>query len=463
VRPTIFVFLILTLLACRKEKFTNDPSARLNTSEDTLHFDTVFTTTGSTTQFFKIINNNDESIHVGSIRVAGGASSPFRLNADGIEGPVVSGVEIGGRDSAYVFVTVQIDPSSEAVPFLVRDSILIDYNGNTSTVQLEAYGQNAHFIRSHTIDGREEWNNDLPYVILGGLMVTENGSLRINKGCRVFVHADAPLVVAGNLEIAGEQWDSTRVVITGDRMDAPYRDFPASWPGIVFTAASHDNLIRFALIKNAFQAIAVQGMPATSLPKLVLEETIIDNAYDAGIIGIGSRIQARNILVSNSGKNILLLQGGDYNFEHATIAAYPNNFYQRRDPMVFISDNLENNSPGNYALNARFQNCIFWGESGGLVKDEILLRKRGSLSYQVVFDHVLWSLKANPALATLSVPAIQTDPGFVNIDPFKKIYDFHLKESSAALNKGLVSGVPLDLDGNPRPVGDPDLGAYEKQ
>ena len=109
----------------------------------------------------------------------------------------------------------------------------------------------------------------------------------------------------------------------------------------------------------------------------MVEESIIDNAYDAGIIGIGTRIHARNILVSNSGKNILLLLGGDYRFEHATVVAYPNNFYQRRDPMVFASDNLENNSAGNEALNAIFQNCIFWGESGGLVKDEILLRRRG--------------------------------------------------------------------------------------
>ena len=462
-RPAIILCFIVTLLACRKEKFTTDPSARLSTSEDTLHFDTVFTTTGSTTQFFKIINSNDEGIHVASIRLAGGNASPFRINADGIEGPVVTGIEIGARDSAYVFVTVQIDPSADALPFLVRDSILIDYNGNTSTVQLQAYGQNAHFIRSHIVNSAEEWNNDLPYVILGGLMVAESGSLKINKGCRIYVHADAPLVVAGNLQITGEQWDSTRVVISGDRLDEPYRDFPASWPGMVFTATSHDNLIRFAIIKNAFQAVSVQGMPTASVPKLVVEETIIDNAYDAGIIGIGSRIQARNILVSNSGKNILLLQGGDYQFEHATVVAYPNNFYQRRDPMVIISDNLENNSPGNYALNASFQNCIFWGESGGLVKDEILLRKRGSLSYQVVFDHVLWSLKAAPPLATLTVPAVQTDPGFLTVDPFKRIYDFHLKESSAALNKGVVSGVPLDLDGNPRPLGSPDLGAYEKQ
>lgn len=462
-RPTLFLFFLLTLLACRKETFTTDPSARLSTSEDTLHFDTVFTTTGSTTRFFKIINNNGEGIHLGSIRLAGGTTSPFRINADGLEGPVVRGIEIAARDSAYIFVTVQIDPSTEALPFLVRDSIVIDYNGNTSTVQLQAYGQNAHFIRSHRIDAAEEWTNDLPYVILGGMLVSETGTLKISKGCRIYVHADAPVVVAGSLQINGEQWDSTRVVITGDRLDEPYRDFPASWPGIVFTNTSHDNHIRFTTIKNAFQALSVQGMPATAAPRLVLEESIIDNAYDAGIIGIGSRIQARNILVSNSGKNILLLQGGDYHFEHATIVAYPNNFYQRRDPMVFISDNLENNSAGNFALNARFQNCILWGESGGLVKDEILLRKRGSLSYQVVFDHVLWSLKADPALAALTVPAIQTDPGFVAVDPFKRIYDFHLKESSAARNKGVVSGVPLDLDGNPRPVGSPDLGAYEKQ
>ena len=42
-------------------------------------------------------------------------------------------------------------------------------------------------------------------------------------------------------------------------------------------------------------------------------------------------------------------------------------------------------------------------------------------------------------------------------------YNFHLKAGSPAMNKGVEAGVNLDLDGKPRPVAAPDLGAYEVQ
>ncbi|WP_315824928.1 choice-of-anchor Q domain-containing protein [Paraflavitalea speifideaquila] len=42
------------------------------------------------------------------------------------------------------------------------------------------------------------------------------------------------------------------------------------------------------------------------------------------------------------------------------------------------------------------------------------------------------------------------------------MYNFRLKEESPALNKGKATTLTIDLDGNPRPVGLPDLGCYEK-
>src|SRR3712207_7720165 len=60
--------------------------AQLVSSEDSLHFDTVFTTTGSVSQYFKIINPNKEGIRISSVRLGGGASSALdrkstRLNS----------------------------------------------------------------------------------------------------------------------------------------------------------------------------------------------------------------------------------------------------------------------------------------------------------------------------------------------------------------------------------------------
>jgi hypothetical protein len=54
-------------------------------------------------------------------------------------------------------------------------------------------------------------------------------------------------------------------------------------------------------------------------------------------------------------------------------------------------------------------------------------------------------------------------PAFDSVNNASRFYNFRLKAGSPALNKGSFSAVTIDLDGMPRPVGLPDLGAYEKQ
>jgi hypothetical protein len=121
----------------------------------------------------------------------------------GIPGPVINNIDVADNDSLYVFVSVHINQSNANLPFIVRDSIEVWSNGNKRVVQLEAYGRNAHFIRSKVIESSEVWNNDLPYVIVGGVEVDENVKLTINEGCKVYMHADAPFIISGTLEVRG--------------------------------------------------------------------------------------------------------------------------------------------------------------------------------------------------------------------------------------------------------------------
>ena len=253
----IFLLIIITC-SCRKDSFITSPDALLNTSIDTLRFDTVFTTAGSVTQSFKIFNQNDQKLQVKNIALAGGGSSPFKINVDGASGVSFNNLEIEAFDSAYVFVSVAINPTNANLPFLVQDSILINYNGNEKFVQLEAFGQNANFLRNNRISRNTTWNNRLPYVILGSVTVDNNVTLTIDKGTKVYCHADAPIIINGTLKVNGEKFDSTRVTFQGDRLDPDYRDFPGSWPGIVFTETSKDNSLNYAVIKNAYQAIVAQ-------------------------------------------------------------------------------------------------------------------------------------------------------------------------------------------------------------
>ena len=201
----VLTILAFVFFACRKESFTTSAEAKLQTSVDTLHFDTVFTTASSVSQFIKIINGNNKGIKVNAVRLAGGASSPFKINVDGIAGPQVNGIDILANDSVYIYVSVSVNPTVQALPFIVRDSIEINYNGNTKWVQLDAFGQNAHFFRNRKITSNEIWNNDLPYVILDKLVVDTPATLTINKGCKIYLHADAPFIVNGSLQVSGEK------------------------------------------------------------------------------------------------------------------------------------------------------------------------------------------------------------------------------------------------------------------
>ena len=454
---------LLLFLSCRKDSFMTSGDARLTLTADTVKFDTVFVTAGSTYRNFRIINENDQKLRVSSLKLMGGASSPFKLNVDGSTGTDFSGLELEANDSLHVFVQVNLDPSLGPLPFVIRDSIRINYNGNQRFVQLEAWGRNAHFLRDRVISSNETWINDLPYIVLGSLRISTDQTLNISAGCRIYVHADAPIIVEGSLKVNGLKDTADRVYFQGDRLDDPYSQFPASWPGIFFQASSKDNVFNYAVINNAYQAIGLSDPSVNANPKLVLNECIINNAFDAGIISINSSIRARNSQVSNCGRGLVLAKGGDYRFEHCTVASIGNRYLVHQDPVLLLSNYvLVNNNPVTANLDANFRNCIFWG-ANGLVDDEVVVAKAGNTPFNVSFEHNLWKVQSIPANITSVQNINNQDPRFDSIAIFDNYFSFRLKPGSPAIDKGLPGPVNTDLDGNPRPVGLPDLGCFEKQ
>jgi hypothetical protein len=460
----LIIFIVLTLVfSCKKESFTDSPNAKLSTSVDTIHFDTVFTSVGSVTQYFKIFNENDQKLRLSTVQLGGGINSVFKINVDGIEGPKVSNIEVEPNDSVYVFVTAKVDPTTTNLPFIVQDSVSIEFNGTKKWVQLEAWAQNANFYRSRLITNNETWVNNKPYIILGGLHVAPGITLTIDKGVRIYVHADAPLIIDGTLKVMGEKYDSTRVIFSGDRLDVPYRDFPASWPGIYFRAGSQDNQLNYAIIKNAYQGIVADQPSVNTNPKILLNECIIDNCYDAGLIAIRSDISARNCLISNCGKNLALVHGGKYEFTHCTAVSISNNFIAHKEPVLAIANFIkEGNNTLTADLSAVFRNCIFWGENSS-VEDEVVVAKQNGSGFQVTFENCLWKVKTDPSTIGVitSNMVVNQNPAFDSVNTQRNFYSFRLKQGSPAINKGVPTTVTSDLDGNTRVGSIPDLGAYE--
>ena len=456
----LMICLFTWLNSCRKETFTQSPEARIRLSIDTLRFDTVFTTTGSVTGTVKIYNENDQKIKLSHIRMAGGQSSYFRMNADGFESQDIRDLEIKANDSLYLFVAVTISPNANNLPFLVQDSVLVGYNGNEQKIQLEAYGQNANFIRNGIIAVNTRFGNERPYVILGGLIVDTNVILTIDKGARIYLHADAPLIVDGTLTVTGTKTDS--VIFTGDRLDEDYRDLPASWPGIYFRTSSKNNNLQYAVVKNAYQGLVAEQPSGNVNPKLTLRECVINNIYEGGITGVQTSIEATNCLVSNCGINLLLIDGGNYTFTHNTIASYSNVFVLHKNPVLLLN-NWDSSQLGlrTFPLNARFVNNIFWGDNGS-VEDEVVVSKRGNNPFNVVFSHNIYKVQQDPAFSTLINNLKNQNPLFDSINTGSRYFDFRLQtRPSPAINKGTPTGILTDLDGKPRDS-EPDMGCFEK-
>ena len=450
----------LFFTSCKKDSFFTGNDARLTTSADSLKFDTVFTVTGSITKSFKILNNNDQKLLLSKIKLSGGLLSPFKMNVNGLATAEANNIEIAGNDSIYVFVTVTVNPTTAKLPFILRDSIAINYNGLTKFVQLEAFGQNAVFIRNGLVTGNVTFTNNLPYVILGGLQIANGASLTINAGTKIYCHADAPILVDGQLVSNGTK--TQPIIFSGDRLDDTYKNFPAAWPGIYFRGTSKDNLLQFTSVKNAYQAVVVLQPSVNANPKLILKQSVIDNAFDAGLLCNNSNVVAENCLFSNNGKNIYVEKGGIYSFTHCTVAAFSNNFVMHQKPAVYFADiDVTNQSA---ALNATMRNCIIYGDAG-FVENELQTKKTGNTSFVVNIDHCLYRASTDPANVVFTQSIKNIDPAFDSVDVTHQFYDFRITKNAAApgINKGINTTLIKDLDDKNRNVGIPDLGAYEKQ
>jgi hypothetical protein len=459
--------IILTGLgtSCKPDGFNTSPNANITTSSDSLQFDTVFVTKGSIIKAFLIYNNNDQKINISSIRLGGGMNSFFKMNVNGLPASNINNIEIPKNDSIYVFVQVNVDPNNALLPYVVRDSVMIGYNGVEKKVQLEAYGKNAVFLKNEIIKVNTTWSNQLPYVIMGGLVIDSFAQLNIPAGTRIFCNANAPIVVNGRLHVQGNNIDTAgRVIFAGDRLDEDYRDLPASWPGIVFTEISNNNVIEGAIIKNAYQALVVNKPVNNTITTVTLRNTVIENAFENGIIAKNAQINLYNCLLANCGNAINITEGGMYTVEHCTLAAYNTKYLLHKNALVFVSNTDNAITASSFALQLQIKNSIIWADVNGIVDDEVKIQKQGNTPFSVNINNSLYRATNTLTNAMLTQTVTNTSPLFDSINVSGNYYSFKLKATSPALQKGQTTTLTTDLDNKNRVVGTaPDMGCYELQ
>jgi hypothetical protein len=484
----LFLLIIITLAftSCRKdEELGTSPAYQLSFSTDTVLFDTVFTTIGSTTRILKVYNRNDKRVNISSIRLVGGANSQYQVNVDGAQGVSFSNVEIDANDSLFVFVKVTIDPTNENSPLVVGDILEFVTNGNEQKVELVAWGQDAYFhVGDQYIQGlsypfsylaKENvdtlWTNDKPHVIYGWGVVDSAARLTIGPGVNIYFHQNSGLWVyrGGNIIVNGEK--DNPITFQGDRLEMEYRDIPGQWDRIWINEGSEDNIINYAVIRNGFIGIQAETLePDVTLNNtLKITNTVIENMSRWGLFTIASNVTSTNSVFANCAESTLFLSvGGNYDFRHCTFANYWTQSV-RQDPSFTVSNNLTVfNAAGEPItllgnLNARFGNCIVYG----FLEEEILLSDDESVDFNYFFDHCLLKTTTDASDPNFYMNCvINEDPNFVDYSE----NNYRLDTLSAAIDIGSLSVIneseidlTFDLDSIPRVnIGaGPDAGAYE--
>ncbi len=474
VYPFIFAAFAIWFASCEREDFSTNSSLRLKFSTDTVMFDTVFTAIGSSTQHFKVYNRCKNDLKITSIKLAGGNTSNFKINVDGVAATSVEDITIRRNDSLFVFVQVTVDPTNQNSPLFISDSIVFETNGNIQDVKLVAWGQDVHLLNEATLESNTTFIADKPYLVYDYLWVKPNVELNIMAGVKFYFHNNAHIVVQGTLDVNGES--ENPVTFEGDRREIFYRDKAGQWGGIWLYAGSKYNDIKWAEVRNSINGIIVDTCVTADAPTLKISNTKIENVSSIGLYARGSKIDADNCLFSNAGQiSVALTIGGTYQFYHCTLANYWGQYIYRNGPALLLNNYYVYSKVKDGPLfveprdlvQASFNNCIIYGtrdkefDVDNSYKGQVV---NAAMIYN--FDHCILKLPTDYDISDITkyTSVTKSDPKFK--DPWK--LNFQLDTLSPAKDKGKVDYAtmyPIDLRNISHFIDlvGPDLGAYERK
>lgn len=463
--------IVFALFSCEDEGYLSSPDVQLKFSVDTITFDTIFTTIGSTTQRFTVHNPYSDNLLISRIRLSGGDFSNFRLNINGDVGNEVYEIEVPARDSIFIFVEVTIDPNGQNLPMVVQDSIEFTTNSNVQKIQLIAYGQDFKLVKGETIK-TTTWTAEKPYLVYDYAYVDSTSVLTIEAGTKIYFHKGAGLYARGKIKANGTF--QQQIQFLPDRLEDSYKNVPDQWNGIVLFSGSHDNVFNFCVIKNANIGLQVGTIENEGYASVKLTNCQIENMAYAGLFAIKSKIYAYNDLIANCGfYAVALVVGGEYEFYHTTIANYWGGYSTKaRSTASLVLSNvliIQNPKGGSTIYNgdlekANFGNSIVYGN----IVQEIELGNNNKNEFNYFFENCI--IQAADTFNTSNKEYYKNvwkgpeyDPLF--IDPYKE-YNYQLDTLSPAKDVGKPEygeQFPVDILNKER-TGDsgPDLGAYER-
>ena len=478
-RKGIYIlFLLLGMVACRQDIVSDDPTLKLQFSHDTVLFDTVFTTMGSSTKRVMVYNPNENALCIEQVSMQDGKY--FRINLDGEnKADQLRDITLRGGDSLFLFVRACIDPLDENSPVLIDDNIAFGVNGNVQKINLQAYGQNVEKIQSDSrlvVYKNLTLTNKKPYLLYDTVAVA--GNLTIQAGATIYMHTGAMLHAYGNVTAQGTK--DRPIVFRGDRTDmlfdsVPYRMASGQWNGIYLIHAEGTvppvyKMDYVDILSGCVGLYVYSESTGSILPTLTLSNSRIHNHSIYGLVLQNVNAEVVNSEISNCASYCVYLAGGKHDFVHNTIAAYYGypytnlNIHQNIVPEDVAAVYINNLSKNMAKTNSSFYNCIITGGR----KQSLMVATPLPDYYGGRFEgNYLRSDSLDKAFAKNNVYASDSDTCvFKNIYYLYKkyhYYDFHLDSLSPARGIGdsiAAIAYPTDREGYTRKA-KPDAGCYE--
>jgi hypothetical protein len=485
-RKTYFLFIVFASMiitigfsACKDDVFSTNPKDQLAFSTDTLAFDTVFTTLGSATLKIMIYNRNNVALKISHLGIAGGKTSPFKINVDGSLNAdnQFEDVEIRAKDSMYVFVAVTIDPTNSNSPLFIRDSLVLQTNGVTQTIKLQAFGQDIKILRNKAILNDTTLTAEKPYLVYGSLTVDTARTLTLNAGCKIYFHNNANLIVYGSLKANGTA--DKPISLRGDRLDKikfdtpfPYNEVAGQWGGVYLLWGGGNHVLSHVNMNSGYAGIYYSNEDLKSIPSLAINNCRIQNFMLDGLYVHNGDVVVTNTEISNTGSYSVYLSGGNHSFIQCSIANYFDNsnvepISRDQKPAVMITD-INQVAP----MTSLFRNCIITGTAD----NEFTLSSNSVETYKGIFDHcyihrpealnlpqfldIRWSQKSDIVFKSTRYDYLKNTSFDFRPDSVSPV-----RGLGTTIDPNIVAKYELnyDLNGKLRPTDKPDAGAYQWQ
>ena len=478
----------IAFTGCMKDDdYTVSPNDRLTFSSDTIRFDTIISGEPTRTMSMAVYNTASKAIRISRIGLAKGADSPFHVNADGTQlfGGSAEDFEIPAQDSMVVFLMAKVPETGGAEPVDYTDQLQFTTEAGTQqSVTLTASGQDVVRLQGKRITEDETFSDARPYRITDSLVVETGKTLTLAAGTTLMFSSGAGLIVHGTLKVQGSL--QSPVTLRGDRLDnmftnQPYDRTPGLWEGIHLCNGSYGNVIEYADIHSAVNAVQADSSNV-SQEKLRLLNSIVTTSSQCGLNLRMCKAYVGNSQITNAGADCVRLRGGDLEMVHCTVGRfYVFTGASGGHAIDFANFDGDSRLPLT-RLEAR--SCIITG-----YQDDELMGNRSTENetdaFNYHFDHCLLNTPAvtegDEAVNFVSCLWDQKAEGTETDDPANEtiraknftpefntshlLFSFELAKDSKAVgnaNPSDSSIFPTDRLGRTR-SGNPDIGCYQHQ